>query len=210
MIDKDTLDVVTSVATVMTPLLLTVLGGLGWLIKQKVETAQARQDVLQAKQEAQIARLRELEDKLREDRIVTYNALLEPFFLFFTTDAAFASDPKYKGKKKDELAVSKMLSVEYRQVGFKLSLVANDEVVRAYNRLMQFFYRSNSDEPPTEQTMVRWIALMGDLFLEIRKSMGNETSALDRWEMIEWFMRDAHHIKIEHSRLEFEEKSIPG
>jgi hypothetical protein len=29
------------------------------------------------------------------------------------------------------------------------------------------------------------------LLLEIRKSMGNENTQLDLWEMIEWFMKDA-------------------
>jgi hypothetical protein len=201
-IDKNTLETVTAVATVITPVLLAVLGGIGWWVKRRVEEGQARQETRLAKQDAQIARLRELEDKLREDRISTYNALLEPFFLFFTTEAAFATDSKYKGQKKDDLAVQRMLSVEYRQVGFKLSLVANDEVVRAYNRLMQFFYHTEVDSAPIEQKMVRWLALMGDLLFEIRKSMGNESSALDRWEMIEWFMSDAPKFKLVHAALE--------
>ncbi|OBS09594.1 hypothetical protein Thpro_021922 [Acidihalobacter prosperus] len=39
---------------------------------------------------------------------------------------------------------------------------------------------------------------MGTLLLEIRKSMGNASSSLDRWEMIEWFMSDAPQIKEKH------------
>lgn len=201
-IDKTTLETVTAIATVVTPVLLAVLGGFGWWIKRKFEAAQARQEAQRALQEAQSTRLRELEDKLRDDRISTYNALLEPFFLFFTTEAAFATDKKYKGQKKDELAVQRMLSFEYRQIGFKLSLVADDSVVRAYNRLMQFFYHTESDPAPMEDKMVRWIALMGDLLLEIRKSMGNQSSGLDRWEMIEWFMSDAPMFKKNYALLQ--------
>lgn len=96
--------------------------------------------------------------------------------------------------------MSRMLSVEYRQIGFKLSLVANDEVVRAYNKIMQFFYHVESDLRPLEQKTSHWIALMATLLLEIRKSMGNETSKLDRWEMIEWFMTDAPTMKLAHEK----------
>ena len=93
-----------------------------------------------------------------------------------------------------------MMSFEYRQVGFKLSLVANDEVVRAYNSLMQFFYHTDDDQRPLDQKASNWIALMATLLLEIRRSMGNQSSKLDRWEMIEWFMRDAHKMKAMHEQ----------
>jgi hypothetical protein len=190
-IEKDLLDTISAIATLVTPVLLVILGGIGWLIQNRMEASHARQ-------EAQAARIAELEDKLREDRITTYNALLEPFFLLFTSEAAFALDPKFKNKKKDEIALSRMLSVEYRQVGFKLSLVANDSVVRAYNKLMQFFYHTDEDARLIEEKTSHWIDLMGTLLLEIRKSMGNQSSDLDRWEMIEWFMKDAREMKEIH------------
>lgn len=187
-IEKDFLDTISAIATLVTPLLLLLLGGIGWLIQNRIGQAQTKQD-------AQAARIVELEDKLREDRIATYNALLEPFFLLFTAEAAFALDPKFKNKKKDEIAIARMLSVEYRQIGFKLSLVANDSVVRSYNRLMQFFYHTEQDARSLEEKTSHWISLMATLLLEIRKSMGNHSSQLDRWEMIEWFMQDASKMK---------------
>ncbi|WP_038087728.1 hypothetical protein [Acidihalobacter prosperus] len=186
-----TLETISSIASLATPFLLAGLGGLAWIIKNRIESSQAKQD-------AQASRIRELEDKLREDRIVTYNAILDPFFLLFTSEAAFSLDPKFKNKNKNDLAIAKMLSVEYRQVGFKLSLVANDTVVRAYNALMQFFYHTEQDLRPIDEKTQDWLALMGTLLLEIRKSMGNASSSLDRWEMIEWFMSDAPQIKEKH------------
>jgi hypothetical protein len=200
--DKSTLDYIVAIATVSTPIFLAFLGGFGWFIKSRVEASQAKQQTLLAKQQRDSERVKELEDKLREDRIATYNAILEPFFLLFMTDAAFATDRKYKGVKKDDLALQRMLSVEYRQYGFKLSLVADDEVVRAYNKLMQLFYHTDKDPAPLQHKTVRWIALMGDFLLEIRRSMGNQSSSLDRWEMIEWFMSDAPTFKKEHQELE--------
>ena len=186
--EKSLLDTLGAVATVATPVLLAILGGLGWFLQNKITKSQARQ-------EAQALRILELEDRLREDRITTYNALLAPFFLLFTSDAAFAQDPKYKNKKKNEIAMAQMLSVEYRQIGFKLSLLAGDSVVRAYNTLMQFFYHIEADPRLIDEKTTHWIGLMGTLLLEVRKSMGNETSDLDRWEMIEWFMADAKKFK---------------
>jgi len=200
--EKSVLDVVVAIATVITPMLLAVLGAVGWWIKSRIEGSQAKQQALLARQQSESERIKELEDKLREDRITTYNAILEPFFLFFTTEAAFATDKKYKGQKKDEIAIQRMLSVEYRQLGFKLSLIADDAVVRAYNKLMQFFYHSDKDPAPLEKKTVRWIALMGDFLLEVRKSMGNQASSLDRWEMIEWFMSDATVFRNTHRQLE--------
>ncbi|MBL8258746.1 MAG: hypothetical protein JNM60_02910 [Candidatus Competibacteraceae bacterium] len=186
--NKEFLDTISSIATLATPILIAFLGGIGWLIQKKLESAQTRQI-------AQLTRIRDLEDKLREDRISTYNALLEPFFLLFTTEAAFVTDPNYSGKNKNDLAISMMLSVEYRRIGFKLSLVADDEVVRAYNRLMQFFYHAEGNQAEIEIKTSHWIALMSTLLLEIRKSMGNKSSSLDRWEMIEWFMQEASKMK---------------
>lgn len=191
-IEKDLLETISAIATLITPFLLIALGGLGWIIKNKVQSSQNRE-------QSQNARIRELEDKLREDRINTYYSILEPFFLLFTSEEAFSKDPKFKNKNKNDLAIAKMLSVEYRGVGFKLSLVANDSVVRAYNKLMQYFYHTEEDDRPIEEKVCDWIALMGDLLLEIRKSMGNESSTLDRWEMIEWFMTEASTLKSQYN-----------
>ena len=190
-VGNELLNTISAIANLATPILLLCLGGIGWLIQNRLENSQI-------KQEAQSKRIYELEDLMREDRINTYNLLLEPFFLLFTSESAFSLDKKYKNKDKNELAIQRMLSVEYRQVGFKLSLVASDEVVRSYNNLMQFFYHNENDLRPIEEKTSQWIALMGTLLLEIRKSMGNETSKLNRWEMIEWFMADAQKIKLMH------------
>ena len=169
---KELLDTITAIGAIATPVLLALLAGLGWLLKQSFERSQLRQL-------NQAARVRELEDKLREDRIETYNALLEPFFLLFTSEAAYSQDPKYKGKKKDEMAISRMLSVEYRKIGFKLSLVASDEVVRAYNALMQFFYHDDGDASAVLVKTSVWVKLLADLLLKVRRSMGNEATTLE-------------------------------
>ena len=186
---KETLDLIAAIATLATPVILAVLGGLGWLLKSTLEKSQA-------KDSAQQERIRELEDKLREDRIAIYNSLLEPFFLLFTSDAVFAQDPKYKNKKKNDVALGLMLTVEYRRVGFKLSLVAGDSVVRSFNKLMQHVYNAEqAEQSSVERQTALWMRLLGELLLEIRKSMGNEATTLDRWEMLEWFLKDAAQMR---------------
>jgi hypothetical protein len=189
--ERDWLDYATGIGAIITPLLVLFLTGVGWHIKSKLESSRAKNTRAED-------RIRELEDKLREDRIETYNLLLEPFFVVFTSDAVFAQDPKYKGKNKDQLGIGKMLTVEYRKVGFKLALLADDSVVRAYNALMQFFYKGEHeglDEQELLVTTSQWIELLAQLLLEIRRSMGNSDTELSNWEMIEWFMSDADKMR---------------
>jgi hypothetical protein len=189
--EHDWLDYATGIGSVVTPILVLLLTGIGWHIKSKLETARAKD--LRAEE-----RIRELEDKLREDRIEIYNQLLEPFFVLFTSDEIFSQDPKYKGKKKERLSIGKMLTVEYRKIGFKLALLADDAVVRAYNRLMQFFYKGEYEGLEGDELLIRtsqWIELLSQLLLEIRRSMGNANTQLTNWEMIEWFISEADKMR---------------
>lgn len=173
MVEKHWLDYLTAVGSVATPILVLILTAVGWKLRQSVE------------------RERELEDKLREDRINTYNLILEPFIILFMTEAAWAMDKANRGKDKGEIATAKMLSLEYRKCAFKLSLVGSEPVVLAYNDLMQFFYSKGEITAPTEENLKKMMSLLGTFLLEIRRSMGNETTKLSNWQMLEWFMQDA-------------------
>jgi hypothetical protein len=166
--DKHWLDYVTAIGAIATPILVLILTSVGWKLKQSIE------------------RRKQLEDKLHEDRIETYNRILEPFIIIMMSDAAWDQDLKNKARKKDELATSKMLSLEYRNYGFKLALVGSDSVVTAYNDLMQFFFHQVTVTEPE-----KLLALIGTFLLEIRRSMGNEATRLTNWQMLEWFITDA-------------------
>jgi len=98
------------------------LSAIGWKVKSKFE------------------RQIELENKLRDDRVEIYNKILEPFVILLMTDAAWQTDKKNKQKDKNVVATSQMLSLDYRRLGFKMSLTGSDGVVLAYNELMQYFY----------------------------------------------------------------------
>lgn len=173
--EKHWIDYVVAVGAVATPVLVLLLTGVGWRLRRSFE------------------RQHELEDKLREKRIEIYNQILEPFIILLTSDLAWQHDKQNKGKDKDEIALAKLLSLEYRRHAFKLALIGSDEVVRAYNDLMQFFFNNDGSEA-TDENLKAMLALLGTFLLQIRKSMGNESSKLTNWQMLEWFITDARKL----------------
>jgi len=167
----------TAAGAVATPLLVAVLGGIGWKIRNRIE------------------RQIELERQLREDRIAVYNALLEPFIFLLTSDEAWKADPKNKGKDKNELGARALLSLDYKRNAFRLTVLGSDGVLRAYNALMQHFFQ-NADKPSfSPENLKASMEKIGCLVLEIRKSMGNEDTKLCHWEMLEWFLKDIKQIR---------------
>ena len=167
------LDTIGSIAQIVTPIILLSLGGLGWYIRQSVE------------------RKAKVEEALRGDRLEVYNKILEPFFILLMTDAAWAQDPKTKGKDKTAFATAKMLSWEYRKAGLQLSLIGSDGVVKAYNDLMQFAFAVADTEPQDLDPARNILSFFGNLLLEIRKSAGNESTQIGNMGMVEWFVKDA-------------------
>lgn len=122
------LDYLSAVGAIATPLLVLALTALGFKLRHQLE------------------RRSELEDKLRDDRINAYNEILEPFVILLMSDAAWESDPKSKNKDKGAAGMQAMFSLWYRRQAFKMSLVASDGVVKAYNDLMQYVYGMSAQE----------------------------------------------------------------
>jgi hypothetical protein len=174
-------DLITAIGSIATPLLLIIFGGIGWVIKSSWEDIKKR------------------EEQLRSDRIDVYDELIEPFAILLTKDEAFPFLEGYEGKNKEQVIKEKILSVSYRQTSFKLMLMGSDEVIRAYNRLMQFFYthksKQNPDTIPFNENHTEWLSLFGNLLLEIRRSVGNKDTALSNYEMLEWLISDIQKYK---------------
>jgi hypothetical protein len=171
------IEYLSAIGSIATPILVLVITGIGWKFRKSVD------------------RYHELEDKLRDDRIQIYNTILEPFTLLLMAKTAWEHDKQNKGKNKDEIALGKLLSFEYRKVAFKLSLVASDPVILAYNALMQFFYLQGDLPEKNDENLKQMLALLGRFLLAIRKSMGNEATSLDHWQMLEWFITDIKSIR---------------
>ncbi|ACH63695.1 hypothetical protein VFMJ11_A0645 [Aliivibrio fischeri MJ11] len=173
--EKHWLDVVSAIGSIATPIIVLVISSVGWKVKNNIE------------------RKIELDNKLRDDRIDIYNQILEPFIIILMSDAAWEMDNRNKGKNKSDVGTAKMLTLEYRRLGFKLALMANDEVVKAYNDMMQYLY--NMENSQSENFLEDMMKLLGTFLIEIRKSMGNETTKLDYWDMCEWWMSDTRKVK---------------
>ena len=147
------------------PLLMVIGGIITWVIKSKIEE------------------LRELEEKLREERRNIYAQLLDPYIRLF-------ADLKGKGP---EVAVKKITSYDYRKTAFDLNLFGSDEVIRAFNNLMKHTYEAEATGNQDPEEMMR---LWGKLLLEIRKSLGNKKTKLNEVDMLRAMIKDVS--KIEH------------
>lgn len=166
-----------AVGAVATPILVLALTALGWRLRRRLE------------------RRLDLEDKLREDRIAVYNVVLEPFMIAFISDAVWALDDANTGLDKAKVVQSKISSLSYRQHAFRMSLVGDDRVVKAYNKLMQHFFQTDPEQGSELKHVKTVVALLGTFLLEVRRSMGNEETKLDNWEMLEWFLTDVAQYK---------------
>lgn len=175
--EKHWLDYVTAFGAITTPIIILVLTNIGWKLRKSID------------------RRLELEDKLREDRINTYNVILEPFTIALMSQASWDSNKQNKNKNRKDVVSDKLLSLVYREAAFKLTLVADDGVVLAYNELMQFFYSQKAKGDISQEKTEHILGLYGKLLLSIRRSMGNDATKLDHWQMIEWFITDVHIFK---------------
>lgn len=177
---KTWVEYLTAIGSIATPIVVLLLTAVGWKYRQAIE------------------RKLKLEERLRDDRIEIYNKILEPYIIMLTPDTAWQSDNRNKDKNKFEYATSKMLSLEYRNIAFKLSLIGSDSVYKAYCDLMQHSFNSNysdlNENEKWRQTQIM-MSLLSIFLLEVRKSMGNETTKVDKWKMLEWFISDIQNFR---------------
>lgn len=163
-----TLDYITAIGAIATPIMVLLLSGIGWYLGHQFEKARTKEDHLRRQAD-------ELEEKLRDYRTEIYNQILEPFIILFTKDEGLPKDKEYKGKSHADASSAKIISLEYKQAAFKLLLLGSDEVVKAYSNLMQFFYTNpmKADEK-TEQTTKALMSLLGILLLGSEKALGTK------------------------------------
>jgi len=119
------------------------------------------------------------------------------------SDKQWELQPENKELDKNEEAIKGLLSSEFRKAAFQLSLMADDEVVRAYSDLMQYTFRmaDNSQQPVEGENQPNEILnLLAAFLLSIRKSIGNKDTDIDAIGMVDWFaskmvpvVRDEYH-----------------
>lgn len=182
-------DYVAAISAAATPVLVAVLSGVGLYYRQ----------ILERRWKAIEQRWKK-EEQLQPDRIEAYDTVLDPFIVLLMSDKAWMPAQRrkeFKNRSRVDVALATILSLDYRRNSFKLMLIGGDEVIRAYNDLMQYFY-NRGDEPMDEAETVRAMGLFGRLILEIRRSVGNEATQLQEWDMLEWFMSDARDLQAKY------------
>lgn len=156
---------------ILGPSLLIIIGGIiTWFIKSRIEE------------------LRATEERLQDQRRKIYLEILDPYIRLFT-------ELKSKGPIQAPVqAFKKITSYEYRKTAFNLNLFGSDNVVRAYNALMQHTYEAESTGKQNPREMMR---LWGNLLLEIRKSIGNKKTKLDEFDMLRAMIKDIDKLSSE-------------
>lgn len=126
--------------------------------------------------------LRAIEEKLREDRRKIYSEILVPYIHLF-------SGLKAEGHLQSLKIVK---SYEYRKSAFELCLFGSDKVILAYNAFMKYALKVETNATQNSTTMLH---LMGELLLEIRKSLGNKNTKLSDFDMLSSMIKDLDQHK---------------
>lgn len=157
----------TLLIAILSPILITVGGIVSWILKSKKE------EILNA------------ESKSREFKIETYKKLLEPFIATLT----FTLPEKVKQKEIDKLT-----TLEYKKAVFDLTTFGSDKAIQIFNKIMQTFFHSDKykDENGNYRPEYgnRLLALISELFLQIRKDLYTKRTKLKRSEMLEFMITD--------------------
>lgn len=148
------------------PVLVVVGGILTWVVRSRFEE------------------FREVERKLRDERRKIYSEILEPYVKLFAGIS--------RGDGGANKITKQITSDEYRKAIFELGLIGSDEVVRAYNDLMQYFFKLGTTGTQDMRVTVR---LWGKLRLEIRKSLGNKKTKLNEIDMLRGEITDIDKLE---------------
>lgn len=131
---------------------------------------------------SRLEELKAIEEKLREERRKVYASILNPYIKIF-------SDLKGQGPIQ---AIKEIKSYDYKKTAFDLNLFGSDNVIRAYNALIKHTYEAESTE---EKNPKKLMNLWGNLLLEIRRSLGNKKTKLDKFDMLRGMIKDIDNLR---------------
>ena len=134
--------------------------------------------------QSRIDSLRKAQEKLRDERRKVYAEILDPFVRIFAG---------IKNPRETKKAMQQVVSYEYRRTAFEFSLMGSDDVVRAFNDLMQFLFRASADEGADVDAKA-WIRKWGAFLLEIRRSLGNPDTKLTDVDMLRGYITDVDRL----------------
>ena len=155
---------------VLAPILMVVGGIIAWFFRSRYEERRAA------------------EERLHGEHRKIYGEILDPYIELFANLS--------RGEGVNSGIEQKITSKDYRKAIFELGLLGSDSVVRAYNDLMQYFFKLGSDG---KQDMHETIRLWGTFRLEIRKSLGNKRTKLNAFDMLRGEITDIDKLLNESS-----------
>ena len=157
--DKEYIALITALGA---PFLILIGGLVTWFLKSRKEELQA------------------IEERALERRIETYNTILHPLIVMFAN--------KSNQKMKDK-AIAEIGSIDYRKAGFNLITFGSDEMVTAYNNMMQSFYKNEAESDP-KKTMKKFAQFL----LSVRKDVYNKNTKLKDWDMLKFMITDIEKL----------------
>ncbi|MGD8455888.1 MAG: hypothetical protein PVF83_05850 [Anaerolineales bacterium] len=172
--NSNTLQWISAIGSIITPILIAIVGAV------LARVASRQEKVL------------EMQAKLQDDRIAIYNTILEPYIIALTPEGLLNKNKRFRGKAPGDAASEIITTTEYKNAEFKLLLIGSDGVVKAYNEIKKFFYQNKMDG--TEEATKQMLRIQAQLILEIRKSVGNEGTKISQMDAIWWFVKDADKV----------------
>lgn len=128
--------------------------------------------------QSRIETIRREREKFQEERRKVYLKILDPYIELL------------RGSNYKEV-VKKMTTSEYRKIFFELKLMGSDDVNIALNRMFQH-YSNKSNQDPKEYK--KDMEIIGQLFLAIRKDLGNRKTKLQPIDMLRGQITDIDKI----------------
>lgn len=118
-------------------------------------------------------------EELQDQRRKIYIDILKPYIQTF----AGIKDPSQTKK-----ALRTLTSFEYRLRSFELNMIGSDEVVRAVNNMMQFFYSLEKEDTTAQPADL--LRYWGGVLLAIRRDLGNRRTKLKEVDMLRSQIKD--------------------
>ena len=137
--------------------------------------------------QSRIDKIQHARERLQDERRKVYADVLDPFIRIFTG---------IKKPQEAQKAMKQIVSYEYKKAAIDFNIIGADNVVKAFNELMQYIYKTEEDESgdPSE-TMLRW----GRFLLAMRKSVGDPATKLTEIDMLQSQIKDLNSW-IQHGR----------
>lgn len=129
---------------------------------------------VQSRVEAQ----RRVREQWNEHRRKVYLDILDPYIRLLAS---------LKNKDDADVATKQIVSYEYKKASFELNIIADDEVVVAFNNMMQCAYRRQEGDATYNK---RFMDAFGGLILAVRKSVGGSKTNLQIRDMLAGMLTD--------------------